>query len=129
MQCSTHAYQSVPPLPRSYVVGLMLTLRLVGGKECWPISEEDQLAPLGPVGAPVKPDPQPTCRCQPNWNAPFPYYLLVAAEAARNYLTRNCWLGADASLLASVVAAQVFGLDGALIPLNVLSLPAKRPDD
>ncbi|GMH30443.1 hypothetical protein Nepgr_032286 [Nepenthes gracilis] len=45
---------------------------LVGGKECWPISEEDRLAALGLVGAPVKLDPQPTVVAVPKLECSTP---------------------------------------------------------
>ncbi|GMH32050.1 hypothetical protein Nepgr_033894 [Nepenthes gracilis] len=45
---------------------------LVGGKVCWPISEEERLAALGLVGAPVKLDPHPTVVAVPKLESSLP---------------------------------------------------------
>ncbi|GMH00821.1 hypothetical protein Nepgr_002660 [Nepenthes gracilis] len=55
---------------------------LVGGESCWPISEEDRLATLGLVGAPIKLDPHPPRVAVPKLGATLPLLPPVSEQAS-----------------------------------------------
>ncbi|GMH15609.1 hypothetical protein Nepgr_017450 [Nepenthes gracilis] len=55
---------------------------LVGGEACWPIFEEDRIAALGPVGAPITLDPHPPRVVVPKFESALPLLPPVSEQAS-----------------------------------------------
>ncbi|GMH04707.1 hypothetical protein Nepgr_006547 [Nepenthes gracilis] len=78
------AYQLVPPIFEILCCGIDADPLgfLVGGEAFWPISEEDRIAALGLVGAPITLDPHPPGDAVPKLESSVPLLPPVSEQAS-----------------------------------------------